>query len=226
MNLRLWTILLESFPQILLQGIKVTIPLTAVSFLFALLISVIVAMIQYADVPVLKQLCRFYIWIIRGTPLLVQMYVVFYGLPSVGLFLDAWTSAIIVLSFNEGAYMAETVRGALESIPVGQVEAGQCVGLSYLQIMWYIVLPQAFKVAFPALSNSLIGLLKETSLATTITITEMIRQAQIINSRYYETLGLYCEVAIIYLAFCTILTWVQRAAEKRLSRVGGKDTDD
>ena len=206
MNLRLWTILLESFPQILLQGIKVTIPLTAVSFLFALLISVIVAMIQYADVPVLKQLCRFYIWIIRGTPLLVQMYVVFYGLPSVGLFLDAWTSAIIVLSFNEGAYMAETVRGALESIPVGQVEAGQCVGLSYLQIMWYIVLPQAFKVAFPALSNSLIGLLKETSLATTITITEMIRQAQIINSRYYETLGLYCEVALIYLAFCTILT--------------------
>ncbi len=226
MNLRLWTILLESFPQILLQGIKVTIPLTAVSFLFALLISVIVAMIQYANVPVLKQLCRFYIWIIRGTPLLVQMYVVFYGLPSVGLFLDAWTSAIIVLSFNEGAYMAETVRGALESIPVGQVEAGQCVGLSYLQIMWYIVLPQAFKVAFPALSNSLIGLLKETSLATTITITEMIRQAQIINSRYYETLGLYCEVALIYLAFCTILTWVQRAAEKRLSRVGGKDTDD
>ena len=226
MNLRLWTILLESFPQILLQCIKVTIPLTAVSFLFALLISVIVAMIQYADVPVLKQLCRFYIWIIRGTPLLVHMYVVFYGLPSVGLFLDAWTSAIIVLSFNEGAYMAETVRGALESIPVGQVEAGQCVGLSYLQIMWYIVLPQAFKVAFPALSNSLIGLLKETSLATTITITEMIRQAQIINSRYYETLGLYCEVALIYLAFCTILTWVQRAAEKRLSRVGGKDTDD
>ena len=131
-----------------------------------------------------------------------------------------------MLSFNEGAYMAETVRGALESIPVGQVEAGQCVGLSYLQIMWYIVLPQAFKVAFPALSNSLIGLLKETSLATTITITEMIRQAQIINSRYYETLGLYCEVALIYLAFCTILTWVQRAAEKRLSRVGGKDTDD
>ena len=221
MNLRLWTILLESFPQILLQGIKVTIPLTAVSFLFALLISVIVAMIQYADVPVLKQLCRFYIWIIRGTPLLVQMYVVFYGLPSVGLFLDAWTSAIIVLSFNEGAYMAETVRGALESIPVGQVEAGQCVGLSYLQIMWYIVLPQAFKVAFPALSNSLIGLLKETSLATTITITEMIRQAQIINSRYYETLGLYCEVAVIYLAFCTLLTWLQRKGEKRLASYGG-----
>ncbi|MBP0986459.1 MAG: amino acid ABC transporter permease, partial [Oscillospiraceae bacterium] len=173
-----------------------------------------------------KQICRFYIWMIRGTPLLVQLYVIFYGLPSVNIYLDAWTSAIFVLSFNEGAYMAETVRGALESIPVGQVEAGQCVGLSYLQIMWHIVLPQAFKVAFPSLSNSLIGLLKETSLATTITITEMIRQAQIINSRYYETLGLYCEVAIIYLAFCTVLTWIQRAAEKRLNRVGGRTEND
>ena len=223
---RFWMILIEAFPQILLQGIKVTLPLTAVSFFFALIISVIVAMIQYADIPVLKQICRFYIWLIRGTPLLVQLYVIFYGLPSVGIYLDAWPAAIFVLSFNEGAYMAETVRGALESIPVGQVEAGQCVGLSYLQIMWHIVLPQAFKVAFPSLSNSLIGLLKETSLATTITITEMIRQAQIINSRYYETLGLYCEVAIIYLAFCTVLTWVQRAAEKRLNRAGGRTEND
>ncbi|MBR4928410.1 MAG: amino acid ABC transporter permease [Oscillospiraceae bacterium] len=223
---RFWMILIEAFPQILLQGIKVTLPLTAVSFFFALIISVIVAMIQYADIPVLKQICRFYIWLIRGTPLLVQLYVIFYGLPSVGIYLDAWPAAIFVLSFNEGAYMAETVRGALESIPVGQVEAGQCVGLSYLQIMWHIVLPQAFKVAFPSLSNSLIGLLKETSLATTITITEMIRQAQIINSKHYETLGLYCEVAIIYLAFCTILTWIQRAAEKRLNRVGGRTEND
>ncbi len=226
MNLRLWTILLESFPQILLKGIKVTLPLTAISFILSLVISVIVAMIQYANVPVLKQICRFYIWLIRGTPLLVQMYVVFYGLPSVGIFLDAWTAAVFVLSFNEGAYMAETVRGALESISVGQVEAGQCVGLNYLQIMWYIVLPQAFKVAFPSLSNSLIGMLKETSLATTITITEMIRQAQIINSKYYETLGLYCEVALIYLFFCTALTWLQRVVEKRLNRVGGRDNDD
>jgi len=225
MNSRLWSILLEAFPQILMQGIKVTLPLTAVSFILSLVISVIVAMIQYADIPVLKTICRFYIWLIRGTPLLVQMYVVFYGLPSVGIYLDAWTSAILVLSFNEGAYMAETVRGALESIPVGQVEAGQCVGLSYLQIMWHIVLPQAFKVAFPSLSNSLIGMLKETSLATTITITEMIRQAQIINSKYYETLGLYCEVALIYLAFCTILTWIQGAAEKKLDSVGGGNDD-
>ena len=222
MDSRLWGILLEAFPQILLQGVKVTIPLTIISFALALVISVVVALIQYARVPVLTKLCRFYIWIIRGTPLLVQLYVVFYGLPSIGITLDAWVAAILVLSFNEGAYMAESVRGALESVPSGQLEAGQCVGLSFVQIMWHIVLPQAFRVAFPSLSNSLIGMLKETSLVTTITITEMLRQAQIINARYYEALGLYVEVALIYLMFCTVLTWLQNVCEKKLAGYGGK----
>lgn len=222
MDTRLWTILLESFPKILMAGIKVTIPLTIVSFIFALIISVIVAMIQYAEVPVLKNICRFYIWLIRGTPMLVQLYVVFYGLPSVGVVLDPIPSAIIVLSFNEGAYMAESVRGALESVPVGQLEAGQCVGLSYFQIMYRIVLPQAFRVAFPALSNSLISMLKGTSLVTTVTITEMLRQAQIINARYYQAMGLYCEVALIYLIFCSILTLIQRRVEKKLGSYGGR----
>jgi L-cystine transport system permease protein len=222
MDTRLWTILLESFPKILMAGIKVTIPLTIVSFIFALIISVIVAMIQYAEVPILKNICRFYIWLIRGTPMLVQLYVVFYGLPSVGVVLDPIPSAIIVLSFNEGAYMAESVRGALESVPVGQLEAGQCVGLSYFQIMYRIVLPQAFRVAFPALSNSLISMLKGTSLVTTVTITEMLRQAQIINARYYQAMGLYCEVALIYLIFCSILTLIQRRVEKKLGSYGGR----
>ncbi len=222
MNERLWAILFESFPKILSAGIKVTVPLTIVSFFFALIISVVVAMIQYAEVPVLKNICRFYIWLIRGTPMLVQLYVVFYGLPSVGIMLDPIPSAIIVLSFNEGAYMAESVRGALESVPVGQLEAGQCVGLSYFQIMYRIVLPQAFRVAFPALSNSLISMLKGTSLVTTVTITEMLRQAQIINSRYYQAMGLYCEVALIYLMFCSILTLLQRVIEKKLSSYGGR----
>ena len=222
MDTILWTILLESFPKILMAGIKVTIPLTIVSFIFALIISVIVAMIQYAEVPVLKNICRFYIWLIRGTPMLVQLYVVFYGLPSVGVVLDPIPSAIIVLSFNEGAYMAESVRGALESVPVGQLEAGQCVGLSYFQIMYRIVLPQAFRVAFPALSNSLISMLKGTSLVTTVTITEMLRQAQIINARYYQAMGLYCEVALIYLIFCSILTLIQRRVEKKLGSYGGR----
>lgn len=221
MNERLWTILRDSFPRLLEYGVKVTVPLTIVSFLLALIISVIVAMIQYANVKGLRQICRFYIWIVRGTPLLVQLYLVFYGLPSVGIKLEAMTAAILVFGFNEGAYMAETMRGALESVSVGQLEAGYCVGLNYLQIMVHIVLPQAFRTAFPALSNSLISMLKGTSMAATITVMEMFRQAQVINGRVYESLGLYSEVALIYLAFCTFLTWLQRKGENRLASYGG-----
>ena len=87
--------------------------------------------------------------------------------------------------------MAETMRGALEAVPKGQMEAGYCVGMTYLQIMWHIILPQAFRTAFPALSNSLISMVKGTSLAATITVMEMFRQAQVINGRVYESLGLY-----------------------------------
>jgi len=222
MNERLWGILTDSFPKLLGYGIRVTIPLTVLSFLLALAVALIIALIQYADVKVLRQICRFYIWIIRGTPLLVQLYLVFYGLPSVGLVLEAFPAAVLVLGFNEGAYMAETIRGALESVSRGQLEAGYCVGLNYLQIMTHIVLPQAFRTAFPALSNSMISMLKETSMAATITVMEMFRQAQVINGRVYESLGLYGEVALIYLVFCTLLSWGQRIGERKLGAYGGK----
>ena len=224
MNERLWGILTDSFPKLLKYGIEVTVPLTVISFALALVIAVIVALIQYAKVKGLRQVCRFYIWIIRGTPLLVQLYIVFYGLPSVGITLDAFPAAVLVFGFNEGAYMAEAIRGTLEGVNVGQLEAGYCVGMSYGKIMWHVVLPQALRMAFPALSNSLISMLKGTSMAATITVVEMFRQAQVINGRVYESLGLYVEVALIYLAFCTILTWIQRKGEKRLAGYGGVRT--
>ena len=221
MNERLWNILVDSFPKLLRYGIEVTIPLTILSFLLALIIAVIVALIQYANVKILRQACRFYIWIIRGTPLLVQLYLVFYGLPKLGVVLDALPTAILVLGLNEGAYMAETMRGALESVSRGQMEAGYCVGMNYIQIMLHVVLPQAFRTAFPALGNSMIAMLKETSMAATITVMEMFRQAQVINGRVYESLALYGEVALIYLLFCTVLSWIQRLGEKRLATYGG-----
>ena len=221
MDDHLWEVLLDAFPRLLGYGLRVTIPLTLLSFTLAIIIAVIVALIQYANIKVLRQICRFYIWVVRGTPLLVQLYLIFYGLPNIGIVLNAFPCAVLVFGINEAAYMAESVRGALESVSKGQVEAGQCVGMNYLQIMWHIVLPQAFRVAFPALSNSLISMLKGTSLAATITVTEMFRQATVINGRVYESLGLYSEVALIYLAFCTILTWLQRRGEKRLASYGG-----
>ena len=221
MSQRLLDILISSFPRLLGYGLKVTLPLTALSFALALLISVIVAMIQYAKVPVLRQVCRFYIWIVRGTPLLVQLFLVFYGLPQLGVVWAAFPTAVVVFGFNEGAYMAESVRGALESVSRGQMEAGYCVGMNYFQIMWHVILPQAFRTAFPALSNSLISMMKGTSLAATITVMEMFRQAQVINGRVYESLALYSETALIYLMFSTVLTYLQRWGEKKLGQYGG-----
>ena len=221
MTERVWGILVDSFPKLLGYGIRVTIPMMLLSFTLALVISVIVALIQYAQVRVLRQICRVYIWIIRGTPLLVQLYIVFFGLPSLGIVLDAFPSAVLVLGINEGAYMAETIRGAMDSVSKGQLEAGYCVGLSFPKIMYHIVLPQAFRTAFPALSNSMISMLKETSMAATITVMEMLRQAQVISGKVYETFWLYCEVALIYLIFCTVLTWLQHIGEKKLAGYGG-----
>ena len=138
---RLWELFIDSFPKILIPGLTVTIPLTVISFTFALIIAVIMALVQFANVKVLKQIARFYIWIFRGTPLLVQLFVVFFGLSRIGILLDPFPAAVIVFSLNEGAYCAETIRAALESVPKGQLEAGQCVGLTYLQTIFRIVLP-------------------------------------------------------------------------------------
>ena len=216
MNERVWQLLLDSFWQILLPGIRVTIPLTLVSFSLGLIIALITAMVQVANIPVVKQIARIYVWIIRGTPLLVQLFVIFYGLPSVGIILDAIPSAIIVFSFNTGAYASETVRAAIEAVPVGQIEAGYCVGMNYMQIMGRIVLPQALRTAFPPLSNSLIGLVKDTSLAANITVVEMFLAGQRIAANSLEVMAIYCEVAFVYLLFCTVLTKLQTYCEKRM----------
>ncbi len=217
MNERVLDIVIDSFSKILIPGITVTIPLTIISFSLALVIAVVVAMIQIANIPGLKQAARFYIWVVRGTPLLVQLYVIFFGLPAVGIIIDPFPCAILVFAINEGAYCAETMRAALESVPKGQMEAGYCVGMSYLQIMRRIVLPQAFRTAFPPLSNSLIGMVKDTSLAANITVVEMFMATQRIVARTYEPLVLYIEVGLIYLLFCTVLTKLQSMGEKRLN---------
>lgn len=217
MNERLWGILTDSFMKILVPGLTVTIPLTVIAFALAMVIAVVVALIQFANVKILKQICRFYIWIIRGTPLLVQLYVIFFGLPNLGIMIDPFPCAVLVFAINEGAYCAETMRAALESVPNGQIEAGYCVGMSYLQIMWRIVLPQALRTAFPPLMNSLIGMVKDTSLAANITVVEMFMTTQRIVARTYEPLALYIEVALIYLIFCTVLTRLQRVIERRLN---------
>lgn len=220
---RIFDLLVDSFPKLLIPGLTMTIPLTAISFFFAMVIAIVVAMVQFAHVRVLQQICRFYIWFVRGTPLLVQLFVVFYGLTDFDIILEPFVAAVIVFSLNEGAYAAEAVRGALESVPAGQMEAGYCVGMNYLQTMRRIVLPQALRTAFPSLMNSLISMLKDTSLASTITVAEMFMATQRIAGRTFEYMPLYLEVAVIYLLFSTILTKVQRVGEKKLGAYQAKE---
>ena len=181
------SVLVEALPRILTAGLTMTIPLTLVSFFFAMIIAVVVALVQYANVPVLRQIARFYIWVIRGTPLLVQLFIIFY---------------------------------ALESVPQGQLEAGYCVGMSWVQIMRRIVLPQALRTAVPALSNSLIGMIKDTSLASNITVAELFMAGQRVAARTYIFLPIYCEVAVVYLLFCTVITKLQAVLEHRLNARG------
>lgn len=216
MNERIINILVSSFSQILIPGIKVTIPLTLASFAFSFLLGMLLAIVQVANVSILKQAARIYIWIFRGTPLIVQLFIIFFGLPRVGITLNAFPAAVIAFGMNLGAYNAEVFRSAIQAVPQGQAEAAQMIGLNYPQTLIRIILPQAFPIAFPSLFNNLISLLKDTSLASSITVIELFTTAQQIAARTYEPFALYCEAAVIYLAFSTALTWLQSWLEKKL----------
>lgn len=213
---------LESFPKMFVSGLTATIPLALVSFVLAMIIAVACAMIQYARIPVVKRIVQFYIWVFRGTPMLVQLFIMYFGMQSIGIRISAVMAAVIVFSLNTGAYCAETVRGSIEGVSKGQFEAGYCCGMNYMQIMFHVVLPQAFRTAFPSLFNNLISLVKDTSLAANITVVEMFMTTERFAGRTYRFMQLYLEVALVYLIFCTVLTWVQSWGEKKLSYYDAK----
>ena len=213
---------LESFPKMFVSGLTATIPLALVSFVLAMIIAVACAMIQYARIPVVKRIVQFYIWVFRGTPMLVQLFIMYFGMQSIGIRISAVMAAVIVFSLNTGAYCAETVRGSIEGVSKGQFEAGYCCGMNYMQIMFHVVLPQAFRTAFPSLFNNLISLVKDTSLAANITVVEMFMTTERIAGRTYRFMQMYLEVALVYLIFCTVLTWVQSWGEKKLSYYDAK----
>ncbi len=216
MNDRLIEILTNSFMKILIPGIKVTIPLTLLSFALSLVIGLFLALVQVAEIKGIRQIARFYIWIFRGTPLIVQLFIIFFGLPSLGITLNAFPAAVLAFGLNLGAYNAEVFRAAIMAIPKGQLEAAYMIGLDYPMAMIRVILPQSFPVAFPNLFNNLISLLKDTSLASSITVIELFTTAQQIAARTYEPFALYSEAALIYLIFSTALTWLQNYLEKKL----------
>ena len=216
MSQRVIQILISSFGKILIRGLIYTIPLTIVSFALGLCIAIVTALLQVTNVSGFKQICQFYVWVFRGTPLMVQLFIIFYGLPSAGIMINAIPAAIIAFSLNVGAYASETIRGAILSIPPTQSEACYACGMTRTQAMFHVILPQALKISIPALSNSFIALVKDTSLAANITVTEMFMVTQRLVALTYEPLFLYLEVAFIYLVFCTVLTYLQKILEKRL----------
>lgn len=195
-----------------------SIPLAFASMAIGLVIAVVIALMRLSGKAVLAGIARVYISIIRGTPLLVQLFVVFYGLPSIGVKLDPWPSAIIAFSLNVGGYAAEVIRAAILSVPKGQWEAAHTIGMSRGLALRRIILPQAARVSVPPLSNTFISLVKDTSLASVILVVELFRQAQQIATVSNQFLLIYLEAALVYWVICLILSFGQDALEKRLDR--------
>ncbi|MET3811745.1 cystine transport system permease protein [Arthrobacter sp. UYEF3] len=213
-----WELVWSSLGPILMGAVTGTIPVALASFGLGLVLALLVALMRLSRNPFLSALARIYISVIRGTPLLVQLFVIFYGLPSVGITISPWPSAIIAFSLNVGGYAAEVIRAAILSVPKGQWEAGHTIGMSRRQSLVRIILPQAARVSVPPLSNTFISLVKDTSLASLILVTELFRQAQQVAAFSQEFMLLYLEAAVIYWIICLVLASGQSVLEKRLDR--------
>ncbi|MFD2618588.1 amino acid ABC transporter permease [Terrilactibacillus laevilacticus] len=217
-----WDLAAKSFMPILMGGLKYTLPLAIASFIIGLVIAFVMAMCRLSSIKLLQWIARIYISIIRGTPLLVQLSIVYFGLPDLGINISPIYGAIIALSLNVGGYAAEVIRASILSVPKGQWEAGYTIGMGYFQTLRRVIIPQAMRVSIPPLSNTFISLVKDTSLASTITVTELFRRAQEITATSYNFLLLYCEAAFIYWIFCFILSIIQNIIEERLDRYVAK----
>ena len=215
------SLMVDSFPSLLWAALVFTVPLTLASFALGLVVGLVTAVIRLFGPAPLAAVVRFYVWIIRGTPLLVQLFLIFYGLPSAGIVLDAFPAALIGFTLNVGAYTSEIIRAVIGSVPKGQWEAAYSIGMNWTQAMRRTILPQAARVAVPPLSNSFISLVKDTSLAAAITVPELFQAAQRIVATTYEPLILYVEAALIYLVLSSVLSALQVRLEQRLGRYGG-----
>lgn len=222
MNAHQFEIIKHTFWPLLKAGVLLTIPLSLITFALGLTLAVLTALIRLSAWTVPNLIMSFYVWIIRGTPLLVQLFIIFYGLPSAGITLSPYVAAVIGLSLSVGAYGSEIVRAAIESIQKGQWEAAYSLGMTRTQALRRVILPQASRVSIPPLGNAFISLVKDTSLVSVITFVEMFRKTQQYVAFYYEPLLLYCEVAVIYLMFSTLLNLLQSNVEKRLARFYAK----
>ncbi|RXZ67655.1 amino acid ABC transporter permease [Agromyces albus] len=213
-----WELLFLSFGPLVWGAVSGTVLLSLASFAIGLVLALGVALLRLSKNRLLSGIARFYISVIRGTPLLVQLFVIFYGMPSIGLVIDPWPSAIIAFSLNVGGYAAEVIRAAILSVPKGQWEAGYTIGMSHGTTLRRLILPQAARVSVPPLSNTFISLVKDSSLASLILVTELFRVAEEIASFSTKFMLVYLEAALIYWVICIVLAGGQGMLEKKLDR--------
>jgi cystine transport system permease protein len=213
-----WELISTSLWPLVRGALAGTIPLALASMALGLALALLVALMRLSRVSVVSGIARAYVSVIRGTPLLVQLFVIFYGLPSIGVTIDPWPSAIIAFSANVGGYAAEIIRAAIQSVPKGQWEAAHMIGMSNRLALRRIILPQAARVSVPPLSNTFISLVKDTSLASLILVTEMFREAVQIATFSQEFMTLYVEAAVLYWVICLFLSSGQSVLERRLDR--------
>jgi cystine transport system permease protein len=201
----------------LLTGAYYTLLITLVSMVFGFIIALIVAVARLKGNWLISNLAKGYVSIIRGTPILVQIFIVYYGLPDYGIKLGPLTAAFISLSINIGAYLSETFRGAILSVNKGQTEAALSLGLSPWQTMQRVILPQAARVAIPPMGNTFIGMLKETSLVSVVTVTELLRSAQLLMAQYYVAMPFYLAIALMYWLMSMVFSNILNRIERKLS---------
>ena len=209
-------IVLENLP-FLLKGAYYTLLITVVSMIFGSIIAVITAIARLKGNKLIRWIARAYVSIIRGTPTLVQIIIVYYGLVEYGIKLEPLMAAYISLSISIGAYLSETLRGALLSIPEGQMEAAYASGMSPWQTMRRIIIPQALRIAIPPAGNTFIGMLKETSLVSVITVTELLRAAELLIAQYYIYMPFYLAIAVMYWIMSTGFSYLLERWERHLS---------
>jgi polar amino acid transport system permease protein len=200
----------------LLQGAGSTLQLTLLAIVFGIVLGLFLALGRISRNKMINTVCWIYIWIFRGTPLLLQILVVYYALPQYGIRLDAFPSAIIALSLNSGAYLAETIRAAIQSIDKGQMEASKALGMSYYQAMFKVIIPQSYRRLIPPVGNEMIMLLKDSSLVSAIGMAELLRNAKVMANSSADAV-FYVYAAVIYLFFTSLLTLMFQRLEKRYS---------
>jgi polar amino acid transport system permease protein len=203
--------LVENF-LFIAEGIVTTLQITLLSFALGLALG---SLLLALGLSPLGFLSRLYIEPVRGTPLLVQIFVIYFGLPSLGVKLDAFTSAVLALGLNSAAYQAEIFRSAVKGIPDSQILSAEALGFSYLQTLRYVILPQALRISIPALVNEFVTVLKESSLASVIGIVELTRRGEYVAARTYRAFEAYLIVALIYFVVCYLFSHGSRRLEKR-----------